>query len=173
MGNDKIERARLLATFIHLGQRRSDGEDYIKHCERIVHKLASDFFDSNLATTNEALPLTQEQEDMICAAWLHDTVEDSPMGRQLFIVINAYFGPHVTTLISLLTHDEEETYNEYIAMIAKHPEALQIKWLDMIDNTSYNIPKKQWEKYRNACLMLMLSRVTVPDILVERLILEE
>jgi len=36
MTTDKIERAKLLATFIHLGKKRRNGEDYIIHPERMV-----------------------------------------------------------------------------------------------------------------------------------------
>lgn len=172
--SDKVKRAELLARFVHLGQKRQDGEDYIKHCERIVHKLASDFFDNNLSTTNEALPFTTDQEDMICAAWLHDCIEDANPDLCMNDFILAAFGYDVWDIVIRLTHDEYlQTYDQYMEEVFKHPIAWQIKWLDMIDNTSYNVPKRQWEKYRSACIMLSLHNVTVPDILKNRLKLEE
>jgi len=67
--SDKVKRAELLPGFVHLGQKRQDGEDYIKHCERIVHKLASDFFDNNLSQPMKLYRLQQiRRYDLRCVA---------------------------------------------------------------------------------------------------------
>lgn len=151
--SDKIEHARLLAQFVHFKQRRQDGEPYINHCERVAYQVSL----SELATG-----------DMIIAAWLHDTIEDGERGVEN--IISTYFSPRVFELVHILTHlFKKHTYNKYIGMVSEDPQALQIKWNDMIDNTSYSIPQTQFLKYREACMLLQQQGFDIPSILKERL----
>ncbi len=172
--SDKIKRAELLAGFVHLGQKRQDGEDYINHPRRIVDAYLRSLKEECDLVNRDDTPFTPEQEDIICAAWLHDTIEDYKWIKlktsPISFIIDSTFGEKVGELVFLLTHfKEHETYNEYIESISKNPQALQIKWADMIDNTSYPIPEKQRTKYRDACIHLQKKGVVVPDILLERL----
>ena len=57
-----IEKAKQFATAAHAGQKRKyTGEDYIVHPEHVASIIEEYGFDDN----------------MIAAAWLHDTVEDT------------------------------------------------------------------------------------------------
>jgi len=149
----KITQAKLLAQFVHCNQLRQDNEPYIDHCERVVYEVGL---------------LESATEDLICAAFLHDVVEDGEKSIS-FEMIAQYFGDNVANIIIALTHLPRESYNQYITRVFQHDTAWQIKWADMIDNTSYPIPDEQKTKYREACIMLMVHGVTIPEILKDRL----
>jgi len=172
--SDKIKQAELLATFVHFGQKRQDGEDYINHPKRLVLSYIRIITNSpNLMWEDidyKLLNLSGEQINIICANWLHDCIEDSTSSDIIAHLIEETFGGEVYELVYILTHvKDKESYIEYITKVFQHPAAWQIKWLDMIDNTSYPIPDKQKTKYRDACIHLISHGVTVPDILKKRL----
>ncbi len=166
--SEKIERAKLLAMFVHLGQRRNDGEPYINHCERIANSLFQKFSYEHMKGIGLGESLTEEEEDMICAAYLHDAREDAEYPGAILIMIGTYFGGRVENLVDILTHKKNETYNEYITKVSQDSEAIQIKWLDMIDNCSYSIPPKQELKYKNACVFLKHLEIKIPKILEDK-----
>lgn len=150
----KEKQAEKLAQFIHHGQKRRNGEDYIEHPRRVAN----------------AMKELGYGEDVVCAAWLHD-LEDFQFLAIAFELVDKVFGYKVFGLVLLLTHvPKGMPYNDYIYHIAETSEdAMAIKWQDMIDNTNDNVPKKQWEKYRNACLLLHSKGVEIPDVIKERL----
>lgn len=153
----KERQAQKLAEFVHLGQVRRGGEPYINHPKRVALglKVRSD---------------VRANEDMICAAWLHDAIEMCDCRLDIHQVITNYFSPTTMHLVAVLTHETHETYDQYIQKVAKYPAALIIKFVDMIDNTTdIVIGTRQFEKYRNACLLLQKNGVEVPMILKERL----
>ena len=94
MTNTLAERARRYATKAHaaIDQRRKYTNDpYIVHPQAVMELVRS-------------VPHTEE---MLAAAWLHDTVEDTPttLGD-----IESHFGPQVAELVRMLTnvsHAEE------------------------------------------------------------------
>ncbi len=158
--SDKIERAKLLAQFVHLGQKRQDGEDYIEHCFRVAQGMGY------------VVGYKKENEDIICVALLHDVLEDCDQNclGDMHRIISQYFGDDVYNIVCILTNHGWKSYNEYINnIIDLSPQALQIKWVDMIDNTSYKASQKQWNKYRDACIFLQGKGVEIPAILKERL----
>jgi (p)ppGpp synthase/HD superfamily hydrolase len=150
----KERQAEKLAEFIHCGQKRKNGEPYIEHPRRVAKDIKELGYDG----------------DVVCASWLHDT-EDFQFLGEMFRIIDNIFGYRVYGLVLLLSHIPKDTpYNNYIYKIAEiSEEAMAIKWQDMIDNTNDNPPKRQWEKYRNACLFLLSKEVEVPEILMKRL----
>jgi (p)ppGpp synthase/HD superfamily hydrolase len=150
----KERQAEKLAEFIHCGQRRRNGENFVEHPRRIAGAI------KKLGYGN----------DVVCASWLHD-VEDFQFLGDMFRIIDNVFGYKTFGIVLLLTHVPKDTpYNDYIYNIAEiSEEAMAIKWQDMIDNTNDDIPKKQWEKYRDACLFLQSKDVEVPDTIRERL----
>jgi hypothetical protein len=153
-----------------MGQKRRDGEDYIRHPERMVFKYIRSISGNREYQPGDIIHISPEQGNMICAIWLHDCIEDAPIEWGMNEFISTVFGYDIWDIVIKLTHDPKlETYNEYISQLFKHEVAWQIKWLDMIDNTSYAIPDKQRTKYKDACIYLMVHGVTVPPILMERL----
>lgn len=81
------EQARRYATQAHAaaGQRRKyTDEPYIVHPAAVAELVRS----------------VTDDEQMIAAAWLHDTVEDTPSTLQ---DIESHFGPRVAKLVDMLT----------------------------------------------------------------------
>ncbi|MBK0033097.1 HD domain-containing protein [Erwinia sp. S43] len=121
------ERARRYATKAHAaaGQRRKyTDEPYIVHPEAVVELVRS----------------VSDDEEMLAAAWLHDTVEDTPgtLGD-----IKARFGERVAALVSMLTNSGNLPGQNRAARKVAHfrhtaeasPDAQTIKLADIIDNT--------------------------------------
>ena len=150
---NKEKQAEKLAEFIHFGQKRINGEDFVEHPKRVA----------------KAIKELGYGDDMVCASLLHD-VEDYQHLNIILSLIDRVFGYKVFGLVLLLTHTKSMPYNDYVHNIArKAEEAMAIKWQDMIDNTSDNIPKRQWEKYRDSCIFLQSKGIKVPDLLIDRL----
>lgn len=121
------ERARRYATKAHAaaGQRRKyTDEPYIVHPEAVVELVRS----------------VSDDEEMLAAAWLHDTVEDTPgtLGD-----IEARFGQRVASLVAMLTNSGDLPGQNRTARKIAHfrhtasasADAQTIKLADIIDNT--------------------------------------
>ncbi|QKJ85106.1 Guanosine-3',5'-bis(diphosphate) 3'-pyrophosphohydrolase [Paramixta manurensis] len=121
------ERARRYATKAHaeVDQRRKyTNEPYIVHPAAVVELVRS----------------VTDNETMLAAAWLHDTVEDtaSTTGD-----IESHFGLEVARLVAMLTNTTPSQATNRAARKMAHfrhsahasPDAQTIKLADIIDNT--------------------------------------
>lgn len=124
--SDLERRARLFAEEAHKGKKRKyTGEDYVVHCMEVADLVRT-------------VPHTEE---MLAAAWLHDTVEDCGV---TFSTLSSEFGPHVTILVYFLTDKSKPSDGNRAARKAidrDHtdlaiPHAKTIKLADLINNTS-------------------------------------
>ncbi len=84
-GREKVDRAYRFAAEYHRDQRRRSGEPYINHPVEVALILAHDL---------------RMDEDTICAALLHDTVEDTPATKDQ---VAEMFGPTVADLVDGVT----------------------------------------------------------------------
>ena len=84
-GCEKVERAYRFAADYHRDQRRRSGEPYINHPVEVALILAHDL---------------RMDEDTICAALLHDTVEDTPATKDELV---ERFGQTVADLVDGVT----------------------------------------------------------------------
>lgn len=120
-------KARQFAEAAHdsIGQRRKyTGEPYINHPAAVVELVRS-------------VPHTSE---MLAAAWLHDVVEDTPVGLVSIII---EFGVEVALLVDHLTDVSQSSHGNRSARKAKDlahtakasPAAKTIKLADLIDNS--------------------------------------
>ena len=82
----KVERAYMFAACFHANQRRRSGEPYINHPVEVALILADDL---------------HMDEDVICAALLHDTVEDTSATLQ---DLATRFGEPVAELVDGVTN---------------------------------------------------------------------
>lgn len=123
--SEKIIEAAKFAVMAHNGQvRKYTGEPYIMHCLEVA-QIVEPFAD----------------EDMICAAILHDTIEDCGVTKD---EISDKFGERVSRLVWWLTdqskpEDGNRATRKAVdrAHIAKAPfDAQAIKLADLISNTS-------------------------------------
>lgn len=124
-----IEKARAFATAAHgaIGQKRKHtDEPYINHPAAVVRLL----LDHRLT-----------DESMICAAWMHDVVEDCPVDLS---EIRAMFSAEIADLVWVLTDTPTVKGGMNRAArkgwdrlrLADAPAAAQnIKCADLIDNT--------------------------------------
>ena len=101
-GCEKVERAYRFAAEFHQDQRRRSGEPYINHPVEVALILAHDL---------------RMDEDTICAALLHDTVEDTPATldelRDLFgeTVADLVDGVTKLTSIQVSSMDAKQAWN--------------------------------------------------------------
>ncbi len=131
-----IERAYRIAEQMHAGQKRKSGDAYI------THPLA-------VATILAGLGMT---ENTLCAALLHDTVEDTPYTLDQ---LRADFGDEVALLVDGVTKLDKvkygeaakaETLRKMIVAMARDIRVLVIKLADRLHNmrTLYHLrPDKQ------------------------------
>ena len=125
---DKIKQAYIYAAQMHSGQFRKSGEPYICHPVAVAEIVADLALDT----------------DSICAALLHDTVEDCSEKTSLED-IEALFGKTVADIVDGLTkikpmqiEDKEETHMENIRKMllamAKDYRVIFIKLCDRLHN---------------------------------------
>ena len=125
---EKIDRAFLYAASLHEGQFRVSGDPYISHPIAVAEIVAALGLDT----------------DSICAALLHDTVEDCSDKTDL-PTISAKFGPEVAMLVDGLTkindinvEDKEEAHMENIRKMllamSKDIRVIFIKLCDRLHN---------------------------------------
>ena len=133
----KLERAELLARKSHDGQFRRDGRTpYIDHPEQIVAILK-----------NWGI----KDEDILSAAWLHDTVEDTKLTcEDIESQIGSIVAGYVWSLTKMkrLDKDYQKSEDEYIAKIANGPREIKlIKLADVIANLldMHNIPNLDYK----------------------------
>lgn len=108
-----LERAIAFAVVKHAGQVDKVGQPYILHPLRVMGQL----------------------EDDVCriAAVLHDVVEDCD--DVSMADIEALDLPAAAVeVVALLTHPDDEPYEDYIARVAEHPVATLVKLGDLRDN---------------------------------------
>jgi HD domain len=135
----RMERALELAARLHAGDRRGR-EPYVSHLLRVAIRIMSHY--------------GVRDADVICAALLHDAVEDHPGElaagggasgggqRAALEVLAAEFGPRVAGLVGAVTNppwlpdrDEHEQYREHVAdSLQDNPWARVIKASDFTDN---------------------------------------
>jgi hypothetical protein len=131
----RMEQALDLAARLHAGDRR-DREPYVNHLLRVAIRIMSHY--------------GVDDADVVCAALLHDAVEDHPAeltgGRAeqqaALAVLAAEFGPRVAELVGVVTNppyapdrDEDEQYREHVADgLRDNPWARVIKASDFTDN---------------------------------------
>jgi hypothetical protein len=130
----RLEHALDLAARLHAGDRR-EREPYLNHLLRVAIRIISRY--------------GVHDPDVICAALLHDAVEDHPdelaaTGGQeaALAVLAAEFGPRVAELVAAVTNppytpdrDAHDQYREHVAeSLAASPWARVIKASDFTDN---------------------------------------
>ena len=130
---EQAARALQLAGDLHAGDRRQR-EPYVNHLLRVALRIISHYGVDDI--------------DVICAALLHDAVEDhadglAAGGRAAAVAaLAASFGPRVAGLVDAVTNpeyapgaDRDQQYREHVAdSLAGNPWARVIKASDFTDN---------------------------------------
>jgi len=123
---DYVDVALGFASCAHKDQKRKySGEPYVTHCMAVMELVA------------------QQTDDMavICAAVLHDTVEDTSVTHEDIVLV---FGERVAELVMEVTDTSKQEDGNRAArkqidkehLAKSSPEGATIKLADLIDNTS-------------------------------------
>jgi guanosine-3',5'-bis(diphosphate) 3'-pyrophosphohydrolase len=119
-----LELARALAVSSHGDQLYAD-EPYVRHLEEVVRVLIS----------NGADPSIPAHLDVLCAAWLHDTLEDTDLEPSR---IESVFGSKVLEIVQAVTDQPGSSRHErHLATyprIALLEAAVCVKLADRIAN---------------------------------------
>ena len=106
------KRAMKLAYEAHHGQVDKGGDPYIFH----PYHQAEQMID----------------EISVCAALLHDVVEDTNV---TFEDLEKEFPEEIIEVLKLLTHDDDEDYYDYVRRLKDNPIAKLIKLADIAHNS--------------------------------------
>jgi len=141
---EKIKKAFLYADEMHKGQMRQSGEPYISHPISVAESVVTLGLDT----------------DSVCAALLHDTVEDCPDKTDLKAIRDifgndvALFVDGVTKIKSINVEDKEETHIENIRKMllamSKDIRVIFIKLCDRMHNMRTLYVKKDAKRRATA-----------------------
>jgi len=112
-----IERALQFAVLAHAGQRDDYGLPVILHPVAVASRVS------------RRSPLAGPE--MVAAAFLHDTVEDTFVG---LATIKTLFGERVAVLVDAMTRREGEDYKDYLKRLVAVQGACVLKTADLQDN---------------------------------------
>lgn len=98
-------------------------------------------------------------ENTTCVALLHDIIEDTDMAEEDLLAMG--FPKEVVEAVSLMTHQEQEPYLEYVKRLKSNDIARRVKISDLMHNSDITrldvvVAKdlKRIEKYRAALEIL-------------------
>jgi len=152
--NEQLAYAITLAAETHLEQFDKGGSPYILHPLHLMNQL---LFDKELAII----------------AVLHDIVEDSDGKITIKVLGLMGYSSRITDAILLLTHDNRDTYDQYINRIcnSKNLDAILVKRKDLEHNSDITRMKNKFElededvkrliKYHKAFVRLTIAKCYV------------
>lgn len=154
-----VEKVLAAATKAHEGQTRSNGDPYVVHPIRVALVALAEW--------------DRREPDLVCAALLHDTVEDTSFTLD---DVAALTGPRVRELVDLLTKADPLGYpskadrdREYFARLRAGPEgASVVKCADRVDNlrdmagSTWSLAKKRAYVDEARALILPVARERAP-----------
>lgn len=105
-------KAMNIAYTAHHGQKDKCGAPFIFHPFHLAEQM--------------------ESESTVCAALLHDVIEDTDMTIDQ---LEDLFPGEVINAVRLLTHDKDTDYEEYIRKISSDPIARAVKLADLSHNS--------------------------------------
>lgn len=139
----KIQDAYIIALEAH-GEQKYGPHQYSKHLEDVIKCLERFGFNSRNAASSSMI------EDIICAAWLHDVVEDTEISLAR---IEEQLGFSVMDIVARVTDENAPTRDERKALtypkIRGHFGATVVKLADRISNVkaSWSDNQYQFQKY--------------------------
>lgn len=144
-GIELVTRARCIARDAHAGATRADGTPYIGHPGRVAAMLAH----------------VGHGPDVLAAAWLHDTVEDSEW--TLDALAAEGIPSVVVAAVDAVSKRPGEPYFEAVTRAALDPVGVLVKLADNADNsapeqrTALPLTKRLTGDYRCAAARKLVS----------------
>jgi hypothetical protein len=150
-GTEKIQTAWKLALKAHTEQKYGL-HPYSNHLEDVVNCLQKFGFKTSPSDRNSPADgrNCNNIEDIICAAWLHDVVEDTSI---TISDIESQFGFAVSEIVARVTDEKAATRHERKALtypkIRGHFGATVVKLADRISNVKASLAsdQQQFQKY--------------------------
>ena len=138
--SDAVKKAIWIAYQAHYGQTDKAGYPYVFH----PYHLAEQF----------------EDEESVIVALLHDVVEDTD--QTIEDLRKEGFSEKVLTALSLLTHQKEVPYLEYVQRISEDPLARRVKIADLRHNCNVTrgANSEHFQKKREQCYYPALELLT-------------
>ena len=134
--SELINKAKRLAFEYHKDQRDRAGKPYLEHLKTVADGLSI------------------KEEDYICAAWLHDIVEDHNYSVEK---IRAEFGDKIASAVIAISKIKGESYQDYLNRVKSNEIARIVKLSDLAHNMQLSrLPKvtlkdlQRVEKYKKA-----------------------
>lgn len=134
---EKTFRANQLQRECHSGQLDKAGKPYAEHPERVAQIVQSHPHFLALET--------QTQQDVVCAAYLHDVIEDTEITEEE--LISRGMSNNTVDAVKLLSKNIAHSYATspdggldivaYYAAIRDNPIARMVKLADMADNSNH------------------------------------
>ena len=150
-----VKSAELFAKKKHSGMTQKDGSPSSEHLEAVVNRLKS---------------LGVVDEDLLCAGWLHDTIEDTDTS---FDDLFERFGSRVAVLVSSLSKDtslpKKQKEQAYVKQLREaSPDAKLVKLCEISANLS-DLKKYSPSKSKRLRYLKLKRRnlVAIKDDLVE------
>jgi (p)ppGpp synthase/HD superfamily hydrolase len=153
----RLGRAYAFAAERHAGQTRPAGEPYMEHLLQVVQVLVEG--------------AGERDGDLLCAALLHDTVEDTATTVEELARV---FGPRVAELVGWVTQptpadpaDRAEARQAYLRHLADAPPAaLTLKLADRLSNVqrldTHPRPDRQRGYYEETCRYVLPLAAGLP-----------
>lgn len=137
--------AQQIAMYAHRGQKRVNGDAYFSHPFNVMQLYRdfvgideNDYFCINVDLLVGECKIPYDGVQEVCL--LHDVLEDTDVTlfeiEQVFtdLSLGHYFQLYIKTPLQLMTHDENEEYDVYIARLINNPTASLVKFLDLTNN---------------------------------------
>lgn len=141
--SNNLGKAVVIAAQVHENQTDRGGHAYILHPIRLMQRLRT------------------QDEELMTIAILHDSVEDSSGSVTIQHLRDHGFSDRVIRALTLLTHDKNVPYEEYISAISGNMDATLVKIEDLRDNSDITRLKglrdkdlERVQKYHKAYLFL-------------------
>ena len=138
-----LDKAFSIAAKAFEGVFDKHGQPYFVHCYEVMRRV------------------NDRDEDVRCAAVLHDLVEDTEWTLEQ--LLSEGFSERCVQLVSLVTHDKQESYEEYVLRLSSDPDARAIKMSDLCHNSDITrckgVSSKDMEriqKYHRAYMTLRM-----------------
>ena len=129
-----LKAAQAFAIVVHEGQKYGKTEPYIKHLAHVVSVLKR---------------FGIEDESMLIAGWLHDSVEDT---ETTLTQIELMFGVRVADLVYRVTNEKgknrKERHEKTYPKIQVSDDATILKLADRIANVEYSVETSDKDKLK-------------------------
>ena len=145
-----IKKAADFARKAHEGQKRKDGKEYFTHVEAVANIVHD-----NWSVEDHQKAWNEYKDDVIAAAYLHDTIEDCGVTKQG--LIDEGFSQETAELVEVLSKKERENYFDFIMRINKDRlrfGVVAVKLADLQHNMSDLNEGSLKDKYRFAYYIL-------------------